>query len=232
MPKEQTIYKIGSFAAFAQLFVILAYAIIGFTVGPRLQSAHEIYSAFQTEPIQTFLRGDLLLVILVGLYLFTFPSLYFALRDRAPATSILTLLLTIIAVIISFTGESTFALWHLFKKYEIATTNIERNSILAAGEAILSNGWWNSSASYIVGIFLQGSGIIFSIVMIKSPKFSKITAISGLLANSFDLIQHILEPFMPGTQALLSPIMGPFYLIWFPMLGFNIKRLTICKDIQ
>jgi hypothetical protein len=72
---------------------------------------------------------------------------------------------------------------------------------------------------------LQGAGIIISLVMWRSKDFSKVTAYSGLLGNGFDLIQHVLHPFLPAVSAFISMFMGIFYFVWFPMLGRDLLRL-------
>jgi hypothetical protein len=61
--------------------------------------------------------------------------------------------------------------------------------------------------------------------MLRSKEFSKVTALAGLLGNAFDLIQHILHPFAPSLSATIQMVMGPFYLVWFPMLARDLFRL-------
>jgi hypothetical protein len=62
--------------------------------------------------------------------------------------------------------------------------------------------------------------------MLKSQDFSKVTAISGLLGNALDLIQHLLHPFAPSIAAPIQMFMGIFYLVWFPMLARDFFRLA------
>jgi hypothetical protein len=85
---------------------------------------------------------------------------------------------------------------------------------------------WNSSGAYVSGFLMQGGGIIISLIMLKSKDFSKVTAIAGLLGNSLDLTQHLLHPFVPSTAAPIQMLMGPFYLVWFPMLARDFFRLA------
>jgi hypothetical protein len=75
------------------------------------------------------------------------------------------------------------------------------------------------------GMLLQGGGVIISLVMLHNRDFSKITAISGLLGNALDLAQHVLYPIAPSLSANLMMLMGPFYLVWFPMLARDLFRL-------
>jgi hypothetical protein len=73
---------------------------------------------------------------------------------------------------------------------------------------------------------MQGGGVIISLVMLRSRDFSKVTALAGLLGNALDLTQHLLHPFAPSISAPIMLLMGPFYLVWFPMLARDLWRLA------
>lgn len=57
--------------------------------------------------------GDFLTLILIGLYLGTFPALYMALGRVSPVYTALAALFTFIAVTIAFGGESMFSFLRL-----------------------------------------------------------------------------------------------------------------------
>jgi hypothetical protein len=62
--------------------------------------------------------------------------------------------------------------------------------------------------------------------MLRTTKFSKVTAISGLLGNGLDLVQHVLHLFVPTLSTPIQAFMGIFYLVWFPMLAWDFFRLA------
>jgi hypothetical protein len=62
--------------------------------------------------------------------------------------------------------------------------------------------------------------------MLRSRDFSRVTAVAGLLGNALDLAQHVLHPFAPSLSAAIMMLMGPFYLVWFPMLARDLFRLA------
>jgi hypothetical protein len=196
-------------------------------LGPRPTSAAEFFTIQHDNPLAALLRGDfILMALLLGAYLGTFPALWWNLRHINPVAATIATMFTGVAVILTFSGESTFALLHLGDLYQAATSDAQRAQFLAAGEAILAAGWWHSSGSYISGILLQSGGVIISLVMLRSRDFSKVTAISGLLGNAFDLLQHLLHPFAPSISAPIQMFMGIFYLVWFPMLARDFFRLA------
>jgi len=221
----KNLYTIGGIAALIQLAAILTYTVVMALLGPKPASVEEYFFIHQINPLAAMLRGDFLLLFLIGGYFGTFPALYLALRKVSPTAAMFATLFTLIAVTVCFATESTFALRHLGDQYAMAVTDAQRSQLLAAGEAVIASDMWNSSGAYVSGILMQGGGVIISLVMLRSRDFSKVTAIAGLLGNAFDLTQHVLHPFVPSISSVVMMLMGPFYLVWFPMLARDLFRL-------
>lgn len=219
------LYRIGAICSMLQLTLIVTYMIVTFTIGPRVISAEGFFMAQQANFWTSLLRVDLMMMLLVGLYLGNFPALLANLYKNSPVLTLYASGFTLIAVILSFASESTFALIHVGEKYLQASSESERSQLLAAGESILSSGWWNSTGSYVTGILLQTGGIMISVAMFRSGDFHKSTAIAGIIGNSFDLIQHTLSPFLPGITEYLSIGMVA-YLVWYPMMSFDLFKLA------
>jgi hypothetical protein len=220
------LYTIGGVSAILQLVAILTYSVLLGVLGPKPTSAAEYFDIFQSSPMEAFLRGDFLLLVLIGLYLGTFPALYAALRRLSPVYAALATLFTLMAVTGTFATESSFSLLHLGNQYVNAASDVVRTQLLAAGEAVIASDMWNSSAAYMGGILLQGSGVMISVIMLRSKDFSKVTAYSGLLGNGLDLIQHVFHIFLPSVSGFISMFMGVFYFVWFPMLSRDLFRLA------
>jgi hypothetical protein len=221
----EKLYSIGGIAALIQLASILTYTVVVAVLGAPPASVEEYFAAFQNAPVATLFRGDFLLLFLIGGYFGTFPALFLSLRKVSPTGAMFATLFTFVAVTVCFATESTFALRHLAGQYAVAA-EVQRAQLLAAGEAVIASDMWNSSGAYVSGILMQGGGIIISLVMLKSRDFSKVTAIAGLLGNALDLTQHLLHPFAPSISAPIQMLMGPFYLVWFPMLARDFFRLA------
>ncbi len=224
-PNWKSLYTIGGVAALLQLASILVYTVVMAALGSKPTSAAEYFALQQTNLLASVLRSDFLWLFLMGAYLGTFSALYFALRRVSPVAALLATLFTLIAVAICFASDSTFSLLYLGKQYAAAVSEAQRAQFLAAGEAVIGSDIWNSSGGYMSGILLQGGGVIISLVMLRSRDFSKVTAIAGLLGNALDLTQHLLHPFLPSLSATIQMAMGPFYLVWFPMLARDLFRL-------
>lgn len=214
-----TLYRIGGISALLQLLTVLAMAVSMGILGGKPASAEAYFTAYQASPLQAFLRGDFLVMILIALYLGTVPALYLSLRDQKPVWIGYAALFSIITALGAMFSESSFSLLYLGERILAAASEAQRTALVAAWEALTAGDLWNSTTAYLSGIFLQGSGIVFSLVMLRSRDFSKVTAISGLIGNALDLVQHILHPFAPAISTPIQMSMGIFYFVWFPMLA-------------
>ena len=152
--------------------------------------------------------------------------MYAALRRVDPVFTALATLFTIVGVVVTITSESTLAMLHLGDLYAAAASEVQRSQFLAAGEAVIASDMWNSSGAYMSGILLQGSGVIISVIMLRSRDFTRVTALTGLAGNAIDLAQHLIHPFAAPVSAALQMVMGPFYIVWFIMLGRDLLRLA------
>jgi len=172
------------------------------------------------------LRGDLVIVgLLLAPYLLTAPALFLALRRTGFAVAAFAALFTVIAVVGAIATESTFSLLHLAERYVSASSEAQRAAMLAAAEAVVAADLWNASAGYFGGFLLQGAGVAFSLLMLRSDRFHRLTAWSGLLGNGSDLVQHAIHPFMPAAASAIAIGMGLVYLVWYPMLAWDFARL-------
>ena len=204
----------------------LIVAAVGLGLDGKPTTAEAYYQMYQGSLLVAFIRDDFSSLIIIALYLGLFLGLYGALRRSQPALMTLASALLLIGVTAGFATHSGLSLFHLSQQYAAAVSAEQRAQLVAAGEAVLATNMWNSSGGYLAGILLQGYGVIVSLIMLRSPRFSKVTAYAGLLSNGLDLLQHLIHPFAPALVEPILRVAGPFYLIWFPMLARDLFRLA------
>ena len=224
----KNVYKTGAIAVLFQLATILLLLITSFTLGlePRPTTVQGFYSMYGESKMIGMLRDDFSSLILIAMYLGSAPALFFALRKQNFTVALISTIMLLTGTIGAFAVHAGFSMMRLSDLYAAAASEAQRAQLLAAGEAILASDMWNSTAGYMGGILLQGPGVVLSLLMLRNKDFSKVTAISGLLGNGLDLIQHLLHPFVPEIAGLIQPIMGIFYLVWFPALARDLLRLA------
>jgi len=218
--------KVSGIAVLLQLLLVIVGIVIAIGLGPRPDSALEAYEIMRDSTIIGLLRDDFYNIILIVLYLFSFTGLFFVVVKNNFSLSLFATLLTFTAVILCITNHSGFSLMHLSEKYWATTDEMARVQLVAAGESILAQNMWNSSAAFFSGIFLQGGGVLMSLAMLGDKNFSKITIVSGILANGPDLLQHLIHYFAPSVAEIILYIAGPFYVIWFIMLSRDLSKIV------
>lgn len=224
----KSLYTIGAIAILLQLATVLVLMAVSIALklGPRPTTVIEFFSMYNESKLVGMLRDDFSSVVLIVLYMGWVPAIYHALRKQNNALAIFSSIFILMGVASAFATHSGMSMMHLSDQYAAATSEAQRAHLLAAGEAVLASDLWNSTGGYMGGILLQGTGALISLLMLRNKDFGKVTAISGLLGNGLDLIQHLLHPFLPAIAGMIQPVMGIFYLVWFPMLARDMLRLA------
>jgi len=120
---------------------------------------------------------------------------------------------------------SAFSWLALSDKFAAATTEAQRQQLLAAGEAILASDMWHGSGAMMGGILLQTGTLLLSVVMLRSPAFGKLLAYLGIVTHGLDLAHLLTGLVFPPGGVILMAIAGPLYLVWFPLLARDFFRL-------
>lgn len=218
--------KLGGIAAWVQLACLLTTLIFFTLLGVEAEptTAAEYYAALQNDGLAGLLRLDFATLILICLFPFVAIALYAAFRSSRQAYALLAMLLILIGTLLALANHHAFSMMHLSERHAAATTTAQQEQLLAAGEAVLAANLWNSTASFVAGVFMQGGFIFISFVMLRSKGFSKGTAYTGMISNGLDLIHLFVALFMPALGAAILAVGGIFYLFWFPLLGWDLYR--------
>lgn len=227
---RQRLFQIGGLSAWVQLSWLLILIIVSSTLGTSPETVEGYFSMYAENPLLGLLRDDVTSLILILLYIGLMPGIVLALWREKPVIILFITLFTALVVITSVATQSSFALLHLAERYAVAETAAEQNQLLAAGEAVLATNMWNSTSGFVNGILLQGSGVMLSFVMLRSRKFGTLTGYAGIIANGFDLLQHVLHLFAPAAAGIIITLAGPFYLLWYPLMGRDLLRLANSPD--
>jgi hypothetical protein len=154
-----------------------------------------------------------------------FLSLFFALNKTDYVQVLISTILVFAGVTLFLATPSVFAYLHLSDKFVSATSELQKNQILAAGESILASDMWHGTGARIGGLLMQSGAVLISIIMLKSKSFGKLTAVIGIVTHGLDLAHIIIGFFLPSAGIILMSIAGPLYLLWFPLVGVRLLKL-------
>ena len=138
------------------------------------------------------------MIILMPILILPMLALYTSLKRVNESYALITLIFGLIGNVLIFMGRPLAEMVYLSNQYASATSDILKNQYLAAGEAyhtLFEGTAWMSSL-IMVGI----SGLISSLLMLRSKFFSRATAYTGIAISVIGLAFWIPG----GIGAILS----------------------------
>src|SRR3990172_5914184 len=120
-----------------------------------------------------------------------FLALYVVLRRTDRKLIAIATVFNFAGIAIYFISNSAMPMLILSNQYAAATTETQRETLLAEGQAVLKSGFNQGVAYQNVGVYLSllllaVAGLFMSVVMLRRS-FGKITAYAGILASALDL---------------------------------------------
>jgi hypothetical protein len=169
---------------------------------------------------------DLVEYALVGLL---FLAVCAALWRANRSTMLVATTCGLIGITVYFASNQAFAMLSLSENYAASTTDAQRATFQAAGEALLAvnnPGALHQGTGIYLSLFLVLlAGLMMSVVMLRSNVFSKVTAVTGILANGFGLGYFIVLAFAPTILALPFVLSAPFRVIWYFLIARKLFQL-------
>ena len=230
MTSQKTVHWLGGTACFILLVYSLATLLVMSLIGGPPETIDQTFSILEDNKLTGLLRLDILTVFVMPLYYLLFYSLFVALKDTDHAISTISIILTFAGVTLFLATPSVFSYLYLSDKFAIATSDIQKNQVLAAGESILASDMWHGTGAKIGGLLLQTGALLISIIMLRSNVFNRSTAITGIATHGLDLAHILIGFFAPAFGNIIMFIAGPLYLIWFPMVGLRLYKLRLAKE--
>lgn len=219
-------YLLGGIICAILILYSLVTMYVMFMIGTPPETIIECFTMLNDNKFLGLLRLDILTVFTMPLYYVLFYSIYVALKKYDSDGLRISIILVFAGLTLFLATPSVFSYLHLSDKYAIASSDFERSQLLAAGEAILASDMWHGTGAKIGGILIQFGALTISILMLRNNVFTKLTAIIGILTHGLDLLHILVGFFIPVIGALLMAVAGTLYLIWFPLIGLRLYKLS------
>ncbi len=230
MKKENSGYKqiftIGAWTCLVLIIYSLITMLLLVFLGGPPETIGETYQLLQTNKFETLLRLDILTVFVMPVYYLMYFSIFVALKQTNFGLTSMATLLIFVGLTLFLASPSVFSFLHLSDKFALAQSEVEKNMLLAAGEAILSVDIWHGTGAVLGGLITHIGIVLVCVVMLQSDVFSKLTAYTGLFVHGLDLVHIAIGFFLPTASFILMAIAGPFYLLWFPLVGWRLFKLA------
>jgi hypothetical protein len=158
------------------------------------------------------------------LYFLTFLSFFNLLKQVNIAFASFALLLASAGLSILLVTHMGYPMINLAGKYAAATTETQKALFLAAGEVRIEA---TVTGTMIGGFLAEGAALIFSLLMLRSNVFGKVTGYLGVIGHGLDftrlLMSLVLLPEKYGVMLLV--IGGLPQLIWLVLVGMKFIQL-------
>jgi hypothetical protein len=218
------LYRSAGVAALV-VAVIIPFQIIVFLIWPPplRGGAGDWFVMFQRNPLAGLINLDLLLVVdnLLGIPITL--ALYVLLRRSNQSIMVIAAALGFLGIIFYVATNPAIQMLMLSERYASATTDAERASYLAAGQAMLAN--WQGTAFHIGYILSSIAWIAIPMVMLRGTMFGRAIAYLGIAANAIALGLYV-----PVVGLYLAVFSVLFLEVWYILLGRRLLQFE--SDMQ
>jgi hypothetical protein len=226
-PAYKSLYKLGGVAAFL-VGVLTLGEVIGFAFYPQPGTVSDWFMLFQGNKIIGLLDFWGLEVLMYIMFTIVFLALYVALRKANESWMAIALTFALLGIGIFFATNNPISMLSLSNQYAAATTDAQRSTFLAAGQALLTNTNQRAVGGFNMGFFLVSfAGLIISSVMLWSNYFSRLIAYIGILAFALSLADYLRQALTSSVIITLLVILPNvlFLVVWFVLVGRRLYRL-------
>lgn len=226
-PAYTGLFRIGGVAALVVAFLTVI-EVIFFTLYPQPSTVRGWFELFQGNPIIGLLDFWGLEMPMYAMFIVVFLAVYAVLKRVNQGSMAIALTLALLGIAIFLATNNPFSILSLSSKYAVATTDAQRSTLLAAGEAVLANTNQRAVGGFNIGVFLvSAAGLVVSLVMLQASSFSRLTAYVGILAYGLSLGDYLRQALTPSVAiALLVILPGALLLVvWFSLVGRRLLQL-------
>jgi hypothetical protein len=224
--RGQGLCKLGGVTAIA-IGLLLIGEIIVYATLPRSTTVVEHFEVFNENSLVGLLTFDLLGMVAYILFVPTVLALYGILRRTSETVMAVATVLFFVGVAEFFATNTGFSMLSLSDQYATATTDVERERLLAAGQAMLTI--FNENAFLVSYVIVSASWTMMATAMLRSDLFSRFTAIAGMLAGMAGIVAVVLEhvTFIDGLAIAIALyfLAIVFLFIWVLLLGRRLYQL-------
>jgi hypothetical protein len=192
-----------------------------------LSTLPELFAMYERNWFMAMRYMGFINIIATTLMIPVFYSLYGLHREKHNVYAGLILLLYIAGYAIFMADNSSFALLELSRKYELASSESIKSSLLSAGEALFAKGASHTPGTF-PGFFIgELTSILFCVIMLNAKVFRRITAILGLIGFLFLFIFEVCSSFilsLYNTSMIFAMFGGISTIIWYIMVGLRLFK--------
>ncbi len=225
----KSLYKAGGVSALivGALLLIEMIAYIS-TSAPSMEDAAGWFSLLGSSRFIGLIDFGILELYALVLFVPMFLALYAVLKRSGESYMAIAAVLAFVGIAVNFATSKLFSLLTLSDLYAAATTAAVKSHFLALGQATLAVGALGGIGGSVEGgIPLAISGLIISVIMLRSNLLGRTLGYAGILANGIGLVMYFNAALAPARNG--SPFFGLFFflsVIWYFLVGLKLLQIS------
>jgi hypothetical protein len=225
--KWKSLYKAGGTSALIVSFFLLVEMITYIaSAAPSLADAAGWFNLFQTNRFIGLINFGILELYAMVLFVPISLALYLVLKRAGESYMAIAAILAFVGIAVNFATSKLFTLLTLSDLYAATATEALKTQFLAIGQSTLAvSALGGMSGSVEGGIPLAVSGLIISIIMLRSNILGRVVGYFGILANGIGLVMYFNAALAPAPTG--SPFFIVFFLftvIWLILVGLKLLQ--------
>jgi hypothetical protein len=229
--KWKSLYRAGAVAPLIALALYASQLLLLIFGDPFPTTIEGWFALLQRNKLLGLWYLNALDIISWSLLGIMFLALYVALRRVRPSWMLIALYFALLGVVVFIVPRAlTLSVGTFSDLHAAATTEAQRTMYLTAGETLSQV---STATPQTLGfLFMAVAGLMISVVMLRSQSFGESAALGkaagyvGIVGFVVALANYISWIIAPTIAAMLMPINGLLWLLWWLMMSVGLFRLT------
>lgn len=219
------VYRIGGWAAAAVVALVFVQAPL-LILYPIPATVLDHFKQIQDNKLIGLINLDLVMMASEILLAAVLIALFAALRRASRLAVTIASGIGLSSIVLYLAVNPTFSLLYLSDQYAAASTDAQRASLLAAGEALWAN---YQGTAFGVSYVLSGiATLILAWVMLRSRLFNRWTAYAGLVFGAAMLIPPLPALGLVGVVAAFLSLLP--LVVWEALVAWRLLQLARSSD--
>ena len=221
----RTLYRAGALAPVIALVLYSSQFIILIFGDPFPTTVEGWFVLSQRSRLLALWYLNALDIVSFALLGVMFLALYVALRRVRSSWMLIALYFALLGVVVFIVPRLlTLAMLPLSDLYAAATTDAQRTLYLTAGETLSHV---STATPQTLGfLFMAVAGLIISFVILRSRFFGRGVGYVGVVGFVVALANYISWLIAPSVAAILMPLNGLLWLLWWIMVSVGLFKLA------
>jgi hypothetical protein len=225
-----SLYKFGAISAAAIVLVYIIELVIILAFGLPPATAEGWFGVLIRNRLAGLIQTFALDLVAETFHVTFFVALFILLYQsrKLAGTLIISGAFALIGFAVYFATNITFSMLYLSDQFASAGLEVQKSQLLSSGQTLMAV--YNGSGPFIAFFLLALSGILVSIVMLRSQVFAKWVAIIGIVGFTLELgLPPSIDPaWFLQIDPLLIGIGGVMLIVWY--IAIAVKFVEVSKS--